>query len=799
MRGFGRMMKKGSAEWKRESENDNLPPPTSDPNNIESPATATSTSTTPSYFPSEIPERRLEEIPMHPLGSGGLSGNGMSQMIHKGSSGSGSGSGAGKKNTLPLLLFYIETGNYQRAQERAMRHKREVKTWATIPIQASSRSAAGGADESESVKRLALHHACLKLRAASASMVKCYNSRTIEGDPFVELCRLILTLIEVNPSACGERETRHGCMPLHLVAFASCAGPSAGSKETASAAVGDDDYFAAAQQSLSPTTSTFSTASMSSALPSFGSDTDGGGSATKLSRPHPIIQNQRSLSEATTDTLRTTMSVAIAEENFTGIQSDYQNERNLQQGESESQQRQQQQQQQQQQVQSVCMGNNIFVSAEREEWAVRVINALLDNFPRAVKMTSEGSRLPLHWAAAGRATPRVVSTLIRAYPDAAKHRTKDGSLPLHLCAHWGISHSDVAVSMLRSYPDATYGKNRWERSPLEEALCMAGENGRPHQAVLVRSLRKHHSYWTRPEGVLFQQPRRSPGDKRRNIVDIDETVDSMDDSDEFGNEEEDNLFRDDRGVFGKPRANDGTNMDAAKRYDLPTLIRFQKWELVAQRLESNPNEARLNLRVPTRGGFTSTTGFTPLHMACENIPPKEILQKLIKLSPSAVGLKFMPGGKLPLHVACTWHAPKESIDLLLATDRNVCKVPDELGNLPIHLACFSGAPSIVIEHLLKAYPKAVLFRNAQGSLAEDIARRLKHNNRNSTLTLLNLCRDEVNKKRQMKHRRNRSDGVIPSTLHEKISAERCVCCGSIPLHNFIFQYRMLRRSNFFRF
>ena len=121
------------------------------------------------------------------------------------------------------------------------------------------------------------------------------------------------------------------------------------------------------------------------------------------------------------------------------------------------------------------MGSNILISEKREEWAVRVLNALLDAFPRGIRMDSEGGRLPLHTACAGRATPRVISTLITAYPAAARHRNKDGFLPLHLTAHWGISHPNVAISLLKAYPDATYGRNRWERTPLEEALCMAGK------------------------------------------------------------------------------------------------------------------------------------------------------------------------------------------------------------------------------------------------------------------------------------------------------------------------------------
>jgi hypothetical protein len=180
------------------------------------------------------------------------------------------------------------------------------------------------------------------------------------------------------------------------------------------------------------------------------------------------------------------------------------------------------------QTQSVSVGSNIFVSEKREEWAVKVLNALLDAYPRAIRMDSEGGRLPLHTAAAGRATPRVMTTLVTANPSAARHRNKDGYLPLHLVAHWGQSDPRVAVTLLRAYPDATFGRNRWERTPLEEALCMAGENGRPHQAALVRALRKHPSYWTRPDGILFNAS--SPRDGGHHIVDMDATLPSMDDS-----------------------------------------------------------------------------------------------------------------------------------------------------------------------------------------------------------------------------------------------------------------------------
>jgi hypothetical protein len=192
---------------------------------------------------------------------------------------------------------------------------------------------------------------------------------------------------------------------------------------------------------------------------------------------------------------------------------------------------------------SVAGFSSSHIHPKREEMAVQVINALLDAYPKAIRVDSEGGRLPLHTACAGRATPRVVSTLVTAYPAAARHRNKDGFLPLHLAAHWGVSHPNVAVILLKAYPDATVGRNRWERTPLEEALCMAGENGRPHQAALVRALRKHPNYWIHSPDV-FAVPGGSGGggaggaggNRRgggaRHPVDIDESLPSNDTSTE---------------------------------------------------------------------------------------------------------------------------------------------------------------------------------------------------------------------------------------------------------------------------
>jgi hypothetical protein len=327
-----------------------------------------------------------------------------------------------KRKELPQLFWYMELGEWNKALERLRRHPREAKVWATL----KTKSLLAPTEKVSSTKRLALHHACFKLRSAAGKSF--HRADNEQDDPFCVICQFILALLRLYPEAAGQRETRHGCLPLHLAAFASCA-PKEGGDETTES---DEE----------------------------------GGVVPAQRRPAPL--QRRAFSDATAATTETHMSQIHAEESYTGqIMGDRSLRRNVRNVNPNV---------------SVAAKHKIVISAVREELAVQVINALLDAYPKAVRVDSEGGRLPLHTACAGRATPRVVQILVRADPAATRHRNKDGFLPLHLAAHWGVSHPNVAVTLLQSYPDATVGRNRWERTPLEEALCMAGENGRPHQA-----------------------------------------------------------------------------------------------------------------------------------------------------------------------------------------------------------------------------------------------------------------------------------------------------------------------------
>lgn len=317
--------------------------------------------------------------------------------------------GSHHQNALPPLFWYMETGDWEKATERAKRHPREVKTWATLRTKSAETAGNTKDGKISGAKRLALHHACFKLRS-SVSENGLISTGT--GDPFMAVCKFILLLLDIYPDAAGIRESRHGCLPLHLAAFASCTRTS-------------DDASAMAS-AVSPVGTAYSWGSMLSNLPS---PIDAATSPGGIPKP-PFIN--RSASESTSDTFHTNISAVLAEEHYTGSQTMHRAttpSKKHRRSSSASSSSARVAHMPSPTV-SVSMSSNILISEKREEMAVRVLNALLDAYPRGIRMDSEGGRLPLHTACAGRATPRVISTLVTAYPAAARHRNRDGFLPL---------------------------------------------------------------------------------------------------------------------------------------------------------------------------------------------------------------------------------------------------------------------------------------------------------------------------------------------------------------------------------
>jgi len=393
----------------------------------------------------------------------------------------------------------------------------------------------------------------------------------------------------------------------------------------------------------------------------------------------------------------------------------------------------------------------------REEYSMRVLNALLEAYPKSIRIDSEGSRLPLHTAVAGRAILPVIRSLIAAYPDAARHRNKEGYLPLHLAAHWGVSSPLVAPFLLMAYPDACLGKNRWERTPLEEALAIAGENGRMHQIPLVRALRRHPSYWTR---ALHQTSQRGCNTNREIDYLVKVFEDLFQEEEGYHNIEDNNtltsqmeeivsiqvpsLSENQPELSNQRREDDPTNLIKEKEKStflssdedssIDVIIKKRLWKQLLMRIQQDPTGVSILRKIPVRAGYTARVSL--LYLACERNPPLNVIQTLVSICPVATVTRKDPGGQLPLHAACTWGASFDVFSFLLGIHPLSSTQMDDLGNLPLHCACFSGCSDEIVDALLQAFPRSVMLRNVHGSVPSDIVRRLRHVNKHSILSLI---------------------------------------------------------------
>lgn len=170
-----------------------------------------------------------------------------------------------------------------------------------------------------------------------------------------------------------------------------------------------------------------------------------------------------------------------------------------------------------------------------------------------------------------------------------------------------------------------------------------------------------------------------------------------------------------------------TLCDNAKKDDV------QSWEAIRRWLSSNPASARYG--VEYQGEYDTT----PLHLACRNCPPVEIVLGILDASPETVGW-IDAFHWLPLHYACAYGASEEVLQVLsdayppsktaidkrgrtplhfalgsatrqasattvaILSDSGAAGCADENGSLPLHYACAYGATERVLKILLSVIP-----------------------------------------------------------------------------------------------
>lgn len=340
------------------------------------------------------------------------------------------------RSSLPPLFLLIENRDWKGVIERARQYPNEVKQWAILPSKSQIKT-----------KRLPLHHACLKLHTSSHK----------DNIPFskADAASAICTLIRIYPKAASLRESRHGCLPLHLFAYSS----ALPLPKNCNPIRNDSSQILPPKSNLtSPDTST-PTSKFTPVLPvhshSWSEDQSDSQSIEVVANmlpktsdrtPPPILLHSSCPSTPTSPATKKKLQVSPTQ-------------------------------------------------ADDESALLSILDALLDAYPIAPRIDSEGGRLPLHMACTSRACLPIISNLLNTYPSAARHRTQDShSLPLHLIAEFGVSHPQVSDLIVRAYPDALMGLNHSGRTPYQEALYTAGECGRLYQEELLKTLRKDPRY-----------------------------------------------------------------------------------------------------------------------------------------------------------------------------------------------------------------------------------------------------------------------------------------------------------------
>ena len=614
-------------------------------------------------------------------------------------------------------------------------------------------------------------------------------------DPWIEACKAILVIIEQNPDAAGMRESRHGCLPLHLAVFAMGPTPDVSSVEEKYAPVvqpvdvrhagtsrlqrNQQTTFVIPEElppprPLAPTRRGRSnssvescdgmrslddfSANMAQELPmSFGRENSGGSisnasglsSMNTSSRDEDLSLTLERLEMQLRSSPKSKLSKMDEEKMLLSARNLFSSDRSIPRPPPLNSLNADSYRNSSMGSQASTCSNSVMScastihpspitsslkyrqfdlkkyianEARREEYTLRVLSALLDAFPRAVKMDSEGGRLPLHTAIAGKATLQVIETLTRQFPQACTYRNNENSLPLHLVACYGVSDPNVAPMLLKVYPEASWGRNRWERIPYQEAKLAAGENGREHQLALVKALVKPPDYW-RLDGQNSMATGYLGKDFSGNI---------------------DHLLQ---GEFRGSHDRNGLNVPQDnRRIDIFQLIQERQWDTIVDNIDILQGQARHCIECEVQGGYTAKV--SALYLACEQQPTYEVLDALVNACPGSTTWRKIPGGELPIHAACTWGASKSVVGFLLAASPDSARIRDGNHNLALHAACYSGVSRGIIESLLFTNPKAASARNILGLVPRDIVLRLSHGNRREILDLIEDVGLEILKKKR---------------------------------------------------
>ncbi len=152
------------------------------------------------------------------------------------------------------------------------------------------------------------------------------------------------------------------------------------------------------------------------------------------------------------------------------------------------------------------------------------------------------------------------------------------------------------------------------------------------------------------------------------------------------------------------------------------LCRQKLWHVVAEQVRANPSAVKAASAVDNKSNKA-----TPLHIACENGAPSQVIKLLLAAYPPAAQIVDCLHERLPLHcllaASNSTTIPSETIvAALIEAFPGACRVVDKNGNLAIHLACQAAHISdAIFTSILSMYPEGAYARNSSGQYPLHIA------------------------------------------------------------------------------
>jgi ankyrin repeat protein len=164
----------------------------------------------------------------------------------------------------------------------------------------------------------------------------------------------------------------------------------------------------------------------------------------------------------------------------------------------------------------------------------------------------------------------------------------------------------------------------------------------------------------------------------------------------------------------------GSNNNPAKESPtnpLSDAIRRHDWQAAIKILKGKPSLAKAT---------SSCDGMIPLHLACDEGAPENIIKMLLQAYPQAAHTKCGEQNRLPIHyhlASKVESIPSETIvSLLIESFPESTRAGDANNQLPIHLACQATQVSgNIFALLLSSFPEGACARDVHGNYPCDYA------------------------------------------------------------------------------